>query len=77
MSEGGRAKKALCCGSLATSADAPLKRPASRAKPRLQLFPLLSAHARAGGIGRAHANSVQLGTAQAYLLDSAVALRGT
>ena len=42
MSEGGRAKKALCCGSLATSADAPLKRPASRAKPRLQLFPLRS-----------------------------------
>jgi hypothetical protein len=42
VSEGGRAKKALCCGSLATSADAPLKRPASRAKPRLQPFPLRS-----------------------------------
>ncbi len=38
MSEGGRAKKALCRGRLATSADAPLKRPASRAKPRQQLF---------------------------------------
>jgi hypothetical protein len=42
VSEGGRAKKALCCGSLATSADAPLKRAATCAKPRLQLFPLRS-----------------------------------
>ena len=33
----GRAKKALCCGSLATSADAPLKRPASRANYRVSI----------------------------------------
>jgi hypothetical protein len=37
VSEGGRAKKALCCGSLATSADAPLKRP-RRAPSRVYSF---------------------------------------
>ena len=38
MSEGGRSKKALYCGSLATSADAPLKRPARRAPSRVYSF---------------------------------------